>query len=111
MALSYRRGYAVVPSVHRKRRRARPAHKYINNYSILLGAANRTRTCDPVITNGHRREGPDRAGHLPGRYRHQGSVRSVDSHERGSEGGAPRVFQNDLDAYQHLPDPEREVEG
>jgi hypothetical protein len=44
-------GYAVVPLPEQQIVDQETAHKIFNVYKMLFGAANRTRTCDPVITN------------------------------------------------------------
>jgi hypothetical protein len=65
----------------------------------------------PNLEEGHRCSRPDRPTHSPGRHSEQGPVRPSDSHERGAKDRTSRVCRNDLDADQHLLDPERKVEG
>jgi integrase len=65
----------------------------------------------PDLEDGHRCPRPGRAGHPSGRHSEQGPVRSSNPPERGAKDRTSRVCRNDLDADQHLLDPERRSRG
>jgi hypothetical protein len=45
------RGYAVVPLIGNDKPARQIDQSNMNDFMVLRGAANRIRTCDPVITN------------------------------------------------------------